>query len=78
MGFHYSPPPGITPQLPVNWLATAVAGMTAEFNAGSWASDDLLVWVLANLSSFWWQSHTLSHLARDNLGESDCAAEDGG
>lgn len=52
--------------------------MTAEFDSGAWASDALLSWVLDNLDTFWWQSHTLSHLARDNLGQSDCTIEDGG
>lgn len=52
--------------------------MTAEFNAGSWASDGLLAWVLSNLGTFWWQSHTLTHLARDDLGQNDCDNEDGG
>lgn len=61
-----------------SWLETAVPGMTAEFNSGAWASDTLLSWVLDNLDKFWWQSHTLSHLARDNLGQSDCSIEDGG
>eukprot|EP00903_Cladosiphon_okamuranus_P021170 g19446.t1 len=69
---------GITPQLPEGWLATAVPGMTVEFETGAWASDGLLAWVLSNLGTFWWQSHTLSHLARDDLGESDCSIEDGG
>lgn len=69
---------GVTPQLPEGWLATAVPGMTAEFNSGAWGADGLLGWVLDNLGTFWWQSHTLSHLARDDLGESDCAIEDGG
>ena len=62
----------------MGWLATAVPGMTTEFAAGSWASDDLLAWVLDNLGTFWWQSHTLTHLSRDDLGESDCSIEDGG
>lgn len=53
-------------------------GMKAEFDSGEWASDDLLSWVLDNMESFWWQSHTLAHLARDNLGQSDCDIEDGG
>lgn len=59
-------------------MTTAVPGMTAEYEAGSWAADDLLTWVVANKDSFWWQSHTLSHLARDNLGTSDCEIEDSG
>lgn len=62
----------------MGWLASATPGMTAEFDSGAWAVDGLLGWVLDNLGTFWWQSHTLSHLARDDLGESDCANEDGG
>lgn len=67
------------PQLPVNWLAISVAGMEAEFQ--SWrAKDDLLDATLSDeiLSKFHWQSHTYSHLARDNLGQSDCNIEDAG
>ena len=52
--------------------------MTSEYNNGDWDSDDLLKWVVNNKEVFWWQSHTLTHLARDNLGKSDCAIEDGG
>lgn len=69
---------GIEPQLPTDWLTSAVPGMTSEFNSGDWNSDDLLGWCVNNKQAFWWQSHTLTHLARDNLGESDCTIEDGG
>lgn len=69
---------GITPQLPTDWLASAVPGMTSEYASGDWDSDDLLGWCVSNKEAFWWQSHTLTHLARDNLGVSDCTIEDGG
>eukprot|EP00904_Undaria_pinnatifida_P003101 jgi/Undpi1/12792/HiC_scaffold_7.g02459.m1 len=69
---------GITSQLPTDWLTSAVPGMTSEYSNGDWASDDLLEWCVNNKDAFWWQSHTLTHLARDNLGESDCSIEDGG
>ncbi|CAM9431410.1 unnamed protein product [Scytosiphon promiscuus] len=69
---------GIASQLPEGWLASATPGMTAEFDGGAWSADGLLGWVISNLGTFWWQSHTLSHLARDDLGESDCSIEDGG
>lgn len=52
--------------------------MTAEFNSGAWDTDDLLVKSLELKDKFYWQSHTLSHLSRDNLGQSDCDTEDGG
>lgn len=65
------------PQLPVNWLANSVPGMEIEFP--TWrANDDLLDSTLDLLDKFHWQSHTYSHLARDNLGRSDCDIEDGG
>lgn len=69
---------GMAPILPEGWLSTAVPGMKAEMAAGNWSSDDLLEWVLSNKGDFWWQSHTMSHLSRDNLGQSDCEIEDGG
>eukprot|EP00903_Cladosiphon_okamuranus_P014293 g13275.t1 len=69
---------GVPPQIATDWLEVAVPGMTEEFNQGRWASDALLSWVLDNLDVFWWQSHTLGHMARDNLGQSDCSIEDGG
>ena len=52
--------------------------MQAEYDAGLYASDDLLARVQADLDAFYWQSHTLSHLSRDNLGKNDCDIEDGG
>ncbi|CAM9875608.1 unnamed protein product, partial [Sphacelaria rigidula] len=74
-----NPPEGIVPQLPVNWLANSVPGMAQEFP--TWrAKDDLLDATISQaiLDKFHWQSHTYSHLARDNLGQSDCDIEDGG
>lgn len=59
-------------------MTSAVPGMTIEYARGDWNSDELLLWCINNREAFWWQSHTLTHLARDNLGESDCAIEDGG
>eukprot|EP00904_Undaria_pinnatifida_P003100 jgi/Undpi1/12791/HiC_scaffold_7.g02458.m1 len=58
----------------------ACAALTSwhEYASGDWDSDDLLEWCVNNKDAFWWQSHTLTHLARDNLGESDCSIEDGG
>ena len=52
--------------------------MQAEIDSGLFASDDLLARVQADLDAFYWQSHTLSHLARDNLGKNDCDSEDAG
>ena len=77
-------PAGI-PQVSLpNWLsttfnpATGQTGMKAEYDSGLYASDDLLARVQADLDGFYWQSHTLSHLSRDNLGKNDCDIEDGG
>lgn len=51
--------------------------MRAEFD--DWkANDDLLEASLDTKNDFFWHSHTLSHQARDNLGEVDCESEDGG
>lgn len=69
---------GISPQLLPDWLGFGVTGMQTEFAAGGWSSDDLLAATLADLDAFYWQSHTLTHLARDNLGVADCDTEDGG
>lgn len=69
---------GLPPIVDTTWLSRAVPGMTAEFEAGEWASDDLLEAAISLKDDFFWQSHTFSHLARDDLGESDCQAEDGG
>lgn len=71
-------------QLGLNWLslafnpATGVGGMAEDVTAGLFAGDDLLARVQADLGAFYWQSHTLTHLARDNLGVNDCDIEDGG
>ena len=69
---------GVPSEWPEDWLAVAVPGMKAEFEGGKWDSDDLFTWVMANKEQFWWQSHTFTHLSRDNLGEHDCSVEDGG
>lgn len=75
---------GITQQLFVDWLSLAfnpaagVAGMEQDIIDGKFAGDDLLARVQADLNAFYWQSHTLTHLARDNIGANDCAIEDGG
>lgn len=67
-----------------NWLSTAFnpadgqTGMQAEIESGLFATDDLLARVQADLDAFFWQSHTLSHLTRDNLGKNDCDSEDAG
>lgn len=52
--------------------------MNQEYTAGLWGADNLLRYVIRVLRYGFWQSHTLSHLARDNLGQYDCDAEDGG
>lgn len=70
---------GMDPILPTTWFSQdTVDGMAAEFAAGSWDVDALLTAVIGSLDDFYWQSHSLCHLARDNLAESDCDAEDGG
>lgn len=67
---------------PANWWSEdTLAGLEEEFSSesGGWTEkDDLLKASLELLDSFHWQSHTMSHLARDNLGETDCIMEDGG
>lgn len=51
--------------------------MAAEFN--DWKVKDLLLSASLDMKDdFFWQSHTLSHQARDNLGQLDCESEDGG
>lgn len=70
---------GIAAVLPVDWLTTAAVdtGMKEEFP--TWrAKDALLDASLSVLDKFYWQSHSLSHLARDNLGVIDCKIEDYG
>ena len=52
--------------------------MAADIDAGLFNGDDLLARVQLDLGAFYWQSHTLTHLARDNLGTNDCDIEDGG
>lgn len=65
---------------PADWFNQAtIDNMTAEYESGTWnRTDDLLVASLEQKNDFFWQSHTLSHQARDNLGEVDCQSEDGG
>lgn len=68
----------------LDWLSTTfnpadgVDGIAADIDAGLFAADDLLVYVQNNLDAFYWQSHSFSHLARDDLGVNDCLAEDAG
>ena len=50
--------------------------MKDEFDNGVWDSDLLLEWFLTNHDDVYMQGHTLSHVARDNLGVSDCSVED--
>ncbi|CBJ25803.1 conserved unknown protein [Ectocarpus siliculosus] len=65
-----------------NWLATNVPLMQQDMADGTWeANDDLLAGVLSYLykpSSFYHGHHTLIHLSRDQLRESDCVTEDTG
>lgn len=66
----------------VNWLATNVPLMQEHMADGTWeANDDLLTQVISYLdapSTFFHQHHTLIHLSRDQLRESDCFTEDTG
>eukprot|EP00903_Cladosiphon_okamuranus_P009435 g8995.t1 len=78
------PPEGV-PQISLpNWLSTTFnpadgqTGVQEEIDAGLFESDDLLAQVQADLDAFFWQSHSLTHLSRDNLGKNDCDIEDGG
>ena len=74
-----APPTGNVPQQhPVNWVQDSVPGMTAEFNNGQWSSDDLLDYTTSNTDKFWWQSHGLAHMLRDDLVAADCFIEDRG
>lgn len=52
--------------------------MADDIADGLFDNDDLLARVQADLGAFYWQSHTFSHLARDNLGLNDCRTEDAG
>ena len=72
---------GLPPtKYPAGWFnETTVDGMRAEYLSGKWnRTDDLLLASLELKNDFFWQSHTLSNQARDNLGEVDCQSEDGG
>lgn len=61
------------------WSEDRLAGLTDSFTSENWVEkDDLLKASLELVERFHWQSHTMSHLARDNLGETDCIMEDGG
>lgn len=66
----------------VNWLATNVPLMQSDMADGTWeANDDLLAEVISYLdtpSTFFHGHHTLIHLSRDQLRESDCFTEDTG
>ncbi|CAM9520719.1 unnamed protein product, partial [Ectocarpus fasciculatus] len=65
-----------------NWLATNVPLMQQDMADGTWeANDDLLVATISYLdtpSTFYHGHHTLIHLSRDQLRESDCVTEDTG
>lgn len=51
----------------------------SEYDSVNWRTKDPLLAKTIDLKEhFFWQSHTLSHLARDNLGLSDCYTEDTG
>lgn len=65
-----------------NWLAVNVPRMQNDMASGLWeANDDLLAEVIRHLdtpSTFYHGHHTLIHLSRDQLRESDCETEDTG
>ncbi|CAM9455735.1 unnamed protein product [Ectocarpus sp. 8 AP-2014] len=65
-----------------NWLATNVPLMQQDMADGTWeANDELLVAVISYLdtaSTFYHGHHTLIHLSRDQLRETDCVTEDTG
>lgn len=63
---------------PAWWSQSTVDSMKQEYTAGLWGVDKLLGFITIVLKYGFWQSHTLSHLMRDNLGQYDCDAEDGG
>lgn len=63
---------------PMDYLTTTVPLLEAEYAAGGWDADTLLASVLSLDADFYHQSHTLIHLSRDELQESDCNVEDGG
>ncbi|CAN0214942.1 unnamed protein product, partial [Scytosiphon promiscuus] len=66
----------------INWLATNVPLMQDDMADGTWeANDELLAAVISYLdtpSTFYHGHHTLIHLSRDQLRESDCVTEDTG
>ncbi|CBJ25804.1 conserved unknown protein [Ectocarpus siliculosus] len=63
-----------------NWLATNVPLMQQDMADGTWeANDELLVAVISYLdtpSTIYHGHHTLIHLSRDQLRETDCVADD--
>lgn len=61
-----------------DYLSVTVPLLEAEHTAGGWDADELLQAVLAYPDDFYHGSHTLIHLSRDELQESDCNIEDGG
>ena len=74
-----APPAGnVPPQHPFHWVEASVDGLTSEFNSGGWNSDDLLDYTVSNTNKFWWQSHGLAHMLRDDLLSEDCFIEDRG
>ncbi|CAN0053457.1 unnamed protein product, partial [Scytosiphon promiscuus] len=66
----------------INWLATNVPLMQDDMADGTWEdNDELLAAVISYLdtpSTFYHGHHTLIHLSRDQLRESDCVTEDTG
>eukprot|EP00903_Cladosiphon_okamuranus_P014195 g13189.t1 len=65
-----------------DWLSINLPRMEEDFDDGTWEyNDDLLVEVLRYLdepNTFYHQHHSLNHVARDQLRESDCFTEDTG
>lgn len=65
--------------LPQNWYTTGtIEALQKAYDTGAFDQDDLLHEAQDLKDEFFWQSHTFSHLARDNLAEYDCSMEDGG
>lgn len=70
---------GLDPILPTTWYSQeTIDGLKEEFESGLWDTDTLLMATISSMDDLYLQSHTVSHLARDNLGVSDCETEDGG
>lgn len=63
---------------PTDYLTVNVSQMEAEYDNKEWDADDLLKKVLEYTDDFFHGSHTLVHLNRDELQQSDCNIEDGG